>query len=164
MGLPRIVVDNSAMLPAFFAEDNSDKFDAGLVTNRSRSLVQAIRMRCVNAYVPPSFFREFLNVATQPLYRPEGRTADAIERIRDQWDDLLRLPLITLPLKEIIHHSGTLAFDEACPAADTWYVASAVHVSGDLWLSHAHQDGVADIAKNRANVVVRLLSDEAPNY
>ena len=56
-----------AVLPAYFREPESTVFDAGLVTNRAVALVHAIRLRRVNAYVPPSFYREFLNVATRPL-------------------------------------------------------------------------------------------------
>jgi hypothetical protein len=112
MSLTRIVVDNSAMLPAFFPEERSAQFDAGVVTNRARSLVHAIRLRRVNAFVPPSFFREFLNVAiTRAEAGADSRDAATLERVRDQWYDLLSLPLIPIPVGEIIHHSGTLALD-----------------------------------------------------
>src|SRR5580698_2745476 len=99
MNLPRIVVDNSAMLPAFFPEAEHGAFDAGLVTNRARALVQAIRARRVSAFVPPSFFREFLNTATWELYRPGGWDSEQAERIRVQWEDLLSLKLIVVPVK-----------------------------------------------------------------
>ena len=55
MSLPRIVLDNSAALPAFFPETRNDYYDAGLVTNRARSLIQTIRAGRVHAYVPPTF-------------------------------------------------------------------------------------------------------------
>jgi hypothetical protein len=162
MSLPRIVVDNSAMLPAFFPETKHHKYDAGLITNRARSLVQAIRMRRVNAYVPPSFFREFLHVGTLPIDQPGGRSPVVIERIRAQWEDLLSLPLIVVPLREIIHHCGILAFDDHCPSADAWYLAAAVHAHATIWISHEHVDGFAGIASRQ--VPVRLLSDSAPLY
>ena len=162
MSLPRIVVDNSAVLPAFFPEAENAAFDAGLVTNRSVSLVRAIRVRRVNAYVPPSFFREFLNVATRPLFERGGRTDALREEIRAQWNDLLSLPLIVVPLPEIVHHSGSLVFDEACPAADTWYVAAAIHTGATFWMSHEHSDGL--VAVSSRHITVRLLSKETPNY
>lgn len=162
MSLPRIVVDNSAMLPAFFPEEESERFDAGLVTNRARALVNAIRLRRVNAYVPPMFFREFLNVATIPLDRPGGRAGEHVERVRAQWDDLLSLPLFEVPLKEIKHHSGILSFDDRCPAADSWYVAAAVHAAATLWISHEHRDGLVAVAQRHVNV--RLLSREGVDY
>src|SRR2546425_680292 len=81
--------------------------------------------RRVNAYVPPSFFREFLNVATRPLFERGRRIDELREEIRAHWDDLLSLPLIVVPLREIDHHSGALVFDDLCPAADAWYVAAA---------------------------------------
>ena len=162
MSLPRVVVDNSAVLPAFFPEAGSAAFDARLVTNRAVALVHAIRTRRVNAYVPPSFFREFLNVATRPLYERGGRSDELREEIRGQWEDLLSLPLIVVPSQEIIHHSGILAFDDFCPAADTWYVAAAVHARATFWMSHEHTDGLFAIASR--HVEVRLLSRDAANY
>lgn len=162
MSLPHVVVDNSAILPAYFPEKDRIEFDAGLVTNRSRALVHAIRMRRVNAYVPPSFFREFLNVATMPLYQPGGWKEDLIEQIRGQWEDLLLLPLIVVPTSEILHFSGILAFEERCPATDTWYVAAAANSKATFWMSHEHRDGLVTVAKRHARV--RLLVDEAPDY
>jgi hypothetical protein len=162
MNLPRIVVDNSAMLPAFFPEAEHNSFDAGLVTNRARALVQAIRTRRVNAFVPPSFFREFLNTATWELLRPGGWDSQRAERIRAQWDDLLSLNLIVIPLHEILHHSATLVFENACPAPDAWYVAAAVHARAVFWMSHEHRDGLVKVASTY--VAVRLLSQEAVDY
>lgn len=162
MSLRRIVVDNSAMQPAFFPEPRSDHFDAGLVTNRARSLVNAVRLSRVRAYVPPSFFREFLNVALARLDARGGRTADDVDYVRAQWDDLLTLGLITVPLEEIVHHSGILALDEQCPPADAWYVAAAVHARADFWMSHEHSDGL--VAAASRHVKVRLLSKEAVDY
>jgi len=162
MSLPRIVVDNSAILPAFFAEKENDIFNAGLVTNRARALVNAIRMRRVDAFVPPSFYREFLNVSTRSLYEPGGRTHETTEAIREQWEDLLLLGLIPVRLDEIVHHSGILVFEDSCPAADAWYIAAAIHANARLWISHEHRDGLVAIAKK--HVDVRLLSDEAPKY
>lgn len=162
MSLPHIVVDNSAMLPAFFPEDENPNFDAGLVTNRSRGLVHSIRQRRVNAYVPPSFFREFLNVAMMPLNRPGTKPQGLLQNIREQWEDLLSLPLIVVPLEEILHHSGILAFEDLCPATDTWYVATAVHAKATFWMSHEHHDGLASIASR--HVKVRMLYKEAPDY
>src|SRR5204862_5195151 len=112
--------------------------------------------------VPPSFFREFLNVSTLPLTEIGGRNQEAVENIRAQWDDLLSLPLVVVPLQEIIHHSGVLVFDENCPAPDSWYIASAAHASATLWMSHEHSDGLAQAA--RRHVEVRLLSEQSPNY
>ena len=162
MSLPRIVVDNSAVLSAFFPEPERPEFDAGLITNRSRALVQAIRVRRVKAFVPPSFFREFLNVATWPLFQPGGRIAEVAERIRAQWEDLLTLPLIVVPTKEIIDHSGSLTFDDHCPATDSWYVAAAANVGATFWMSHEHRDGLVAIASR--HVPVRSLAREAPGY
>jgi hypothetical protein len=162
MSLSRIVVDNSAILPAYFPESGDRLFDAGLVTNRARALVQAIRVRQVNAYVPPSFFREFLNVASQPLYQPGGRTTDQVEHIRAQWEDLLSLPLIVVPLDPLIHQCGNFVFNDFCPAADTWYVAAAVHTRATFWISHEHSDGLAGIASKYVDV--KVLSKSAPNY
>lgn len=162
MSLQRIVVDNSAMLPAYFPEGEREAFDAGLVTNRSRALVQAIRARRVDAYVPPSFFREFLNVATAPLDMRGGRDGPHAEHIRNQWDDVLSLKLIPVPVQKILHQSGILVFDYGCPAADAWYVAAAMHASATLWMSHEHRDGLAAIAAQ--HVEVRLLSEQAPDY
>jgi len=162
MNLPRVVVDNSAVLPAFFPEAGSSAFDAGLVTNRAVALVHAIRMRRVSGYVPPSFYREFLNVATRPMNERGGRSDQIREEIRAQWEDLLSLPLVVVPLQEIIHHAGTLALDDFCPAADAWYVAAAVHARATFWMSHDHTDGLVAVASR--HVAVRLLSKEAPNY
>lgn len=162
MSLPRIVVDNSAMIPAFFPEEDSTAFDARLVTHRARSLVRAIRLRRVNAYVPPSFFREFLNVATAPLGQPQGKSRQAVEQIRAQWDDLLLLPLITVPLQELLHLSAMLTFDDSCPAPDAWYVAAAINTRATLWISHSHRDGLVSVASRHRPV--RLLSEETPAY
>ena len=162
MSLPRVVVDNSAMLPAFFPEAQSPHFDAGAVTNRARTLVHAIRTRRVNAFVPPSFFREFLNVSIQRLDSRGGRRGDALEHVRAQWEDLLLLPLITVHLDKIIYRSGELALDEQCPPEDSWYVAAATHAGATLWMSHAHRDGLAEVAAK--HVEVRLLSVESPRY
>ena len=163
MSLRRIVVDNSAVIPAYFPEADNDDFDAGLVNNRARSLVQAIRIRNVSAYVPPSFFREFLNVSTRPLDQPGGWKINHVEEIRAQWEDLLSLPLIVVPHDEIVHHSGVLVFDDHCPAADARYVAAAIHTSADLWMSHEHRDGLAHIARKYIKKV-GLLSIEAPSF
>lgn len=161
MSLPRIVVDNSAVLPAFFPEGRSALFDAGLVAARSRSLVHAIRTRRVNAFVPPSFFREFLHVAVTRA-QTGGRTAGALHRVREQWEDLVSLPLISVPLAEILHHSGILTFDDSCPPNDAWYVVAAVHANATFWMSHDHGDGLFAVASKHVNV--RLLSRQAANY
>jgi hypothetical protein len=162
MSLARIVLDNSAIIPAYFPQASSPNFDAGLVTNRARALVHAVRLRRVDAFVPPSFFREFLNVVTTPLYQPGGWASRFADEIRAHWEDLLSLPLIHIPVEEILHHSGILAFEDHCPSADTWYVAAAVHASATLWMSHEHKDGLFTIANRLVNV--RLLSNESPGY
>jgi len=164
MSLPRIVVDNSAILPAYFPEAEHAAFDAKLVTNRARALVHRILMGRVKAFVPPSFYREFLNVSTLPLYAHDGRgrNPEQLRRIRAQWDDLLLLPLIVVPLGQILHHSGTLAFDDGCPAADAWYVAAAVHSQATLWISHAHSDDL--LAAASKHVSVRLLARHTVEY
>jgi hypothetical protein len=160
MSLPRIVVDNSALLPAFFPESSSVHFDAGLVTNRSRALVHAIRTRRVNAFVPPSFYREFLNVAV--MRTASTRNAGYLERVRAQWEDLLSLKLINVPLDKILYESGRLTFEELCPAVDAWYVAASVWANATFWMSHAHKNGLVDVAARFAPV--RLLASEAPDY
>ena len=162
MSRPRVVVDNSAILPAYIPEEENDLFDAGLLNSRSRSLVAAIRRERVQAFVPPSFFREFLNVATKPLFKPGGRTESKSEEIQAHWEDLLILPLQTARLESIIGRSGELVFDAGCPAADAWYVAAAEHAQATLWMSHEHRDGLFEIASR--HVAVRLLSRDTPNY
>jgi hypothetical protein len=162
MNLPRVVVDNSAILPAFFPEVGDKLFDSGLVTNRSRALVQAIRTRRVKAYVPPSFFREFLHTATFGLSKPGGWNDLKAAEVRAQWDELIALKLIAVPLDEIIDHSAILTFQDRCPATDSWYVAAAVHARAEFWMSHEHKDGLVTVASK--HIKVRLLSTEAPSY
>jgi predicted nucleic acid-binding protein len=162
MKLPRIVLDNSAALPAFFPEAESLHYDAGLVTNRAKSLIHAIGVGRVRAYVPASFFREFLNVISYPLFVPGKKDADLKQQIQVQWENLLSLNLIVVQTKEIMHHSGILTFEDGCPAADSWYVAAAAHAHADLWMSHEHKDGLVAVASK--HVVVRMLSKEAANY
>lgn len=162
MSLPRIVVDNSAVLPAYFPEDRATAFNPRTVNQRAESLVHAIRARRVNAFVPPSFFREFLNVATRPLDARSGHAAETREMIHAQWLDLLTLPLIVIPVREIAHVSGELFFNDQCPAPDTWYVAAAIHAKATLWVSHDHSDGLVRAASR--HVAVRLLSREPVSY
>lgn len=162
MSLPRIVVDNSAILPAFLPEDRSERYDAGLVTNRSRGLVHAVRMRRVNAYVPPSFFREFLKVAVERASQSGTRSARALDRVREQWDDVLTLGLIPVPLKDVLPLIAALTFDDLCPPEDAWYVAAAMHTDATFWMSHDHGDGLFAVASKHVNV--RLLSRQAANY
>lgn len=162
MSLPGIVVDNSAVVPAYFREDEHDRFDAGLVTNRPRSLIHAIRMRKVNTFVPPSFFREFLNVCTQPLFQPGRRDQSLVEEIRTQWEELLSLRLFVIRTQDICDLCGDLVFNEQCPSADAWYVAAAIHAKATLWMSHDHRDGLAAIAARF--VEVNLLSKQSPAY
>lgn len=162
MSRPRIVIDNSAILPAYFPEGESTHFDAGLVTNRARGLVRAIRTRAVNAFVPPSFFREFLNVATRPLFERGGQVDDRKEAIREQWNDLLSLPLAVVPVEKLLYDAGVLVLDDACPAADAWYVAAAMNARATLWMSHDHSDGLVAVASRHVNV--RLLAKDAGKY
>ncbi len=162
MSLPRIVLDNSAVVPAFLPEARSDHYDAGLVSNRSRGLVHAVRTRRVNAHVPPSFFREFLNVAVLRASRSGPRSAAALNGVRDMWDDLLTLGLIPVPLIDILHLPGPLTFDDFCPPADAWYVAAAIHTDATLWMSHKHSDELFAVASK--HVQVQLLSTTAPPY
>lgn len=162
MSLPRVVVDNSAMQPAFFPEVTNEHFDAGLVTNRARTLVHAIRLRRVNAYVPPSFFREFLNVAIRRFDDGGERRGRDLKFVRGQWEELLTLPLIVTPLNGITATTTQLAFEDLCPPEDTWYVAAALHAGATFWMSHAHRDGLLSVATR--HVPVRLLSEEPPSY
>lgn len=162
MSLPRIVVDNSAVIPAFLPEERNDHYDAGLVTNRSRRLVQAIRTRRVNAYVPPSFFREFLHVAVTRAPQAGLRVAGSLERVRAHWEDLLTLDLIPVQLKNIIRRTGPLTFDDFCPPADSWYVAAAIDANATFWMSHKHNDDLFAVASKY--VPVRLLSTTSPEY
>ncbi len=163
MSLPRIVVDNSAVIPAFLPEERNDHYDAGLVSNRSRRLVHAIRTRRVNAYVPPSFFREFLHVAVTRATQTGPRAAGALERVREHWEDLLTLDLIPVRLKDIIFfRTGLLTFDDFCPPADSWYVAAAINTGATFWMSHQHSDGLFAVASKY--VRVQLLSASAPEY
>ena len=46
--------------------------------------------------------------------------------------------------------------EDACPAADAWYLAAAMHAKADFWISHEHKDGLVAIAAK--HVTVRLLS------
>lgn len=162
MSLSLIVVDNSAIVPAFFPEEKSPHFDAGLVTNRSRALVLAIRLRRVQAFVPPSFYREFLNGASRPLEQRSGSNNDTREWVREQWSDLLTLPLSVVPIDRISHHAGTLVLDDRCPAADAWYVVAAVETKATFWMSHRHVDGLYEVASQ--HVDVKLLADTAPGF
>lgn len=162
MELQRVVLDNSAVIPAYFPESQNPLFDAGLITNRSRSLLHAIRTRRVNAFVPPSFFREFLNVSTRPLFQPGQKDPLVAEGIRSQWDDLLSLPLVIVDTEDILHRVGGLVFDAGCPAADAWYVAAAMHAQATFWMSHEHGDGLAAIAAK--HVPVGMLSKQMPAF
>jgi predicted nucleic acid-binding protein len=162
MSMPRIVVDNSAIIPFYFPERESSSYDAGLVNNRSRALVAAIRLRRVQALVPPSFYREILNVAVRPIFDPGGCRQENISAIRAQWEDLLILPLQTSRLEQIIGLSGQFVFEEKCPAPDAWYVATAKHADATFWMSHDHADGLFAVASQ--HVTVKLLSDDTPNY
>jgi predicted nucleic acid-binding protein len=160
VSLPRIVVDNSAIIPAYLPEDASDSYDAGLVTNRARALVRAIRLRRVNAYVPPSFFREFLNVIVARI--GQSRDRQLFDQAREHWEDLLDLRLNTVPLKDLLPLLGPLTFDDFCPPADSWYVAAAMQTTATFWISHEHSDGLVEVA--RRHITVRLLSVEAPDF
>jgi predicted nucleic acid-binding protein len=158
----QVVVDNSAMLPAFLGEDESSGFDAGLVVNRSRALVRAIRGRQLRAFVPTSFYREFLNNACRLL---EGRTSEGVrevqrERVRDRWQELLDLPLVVIEAEPLLVRAGQLSIDEGCPSADSWYVAAAEHADATLWMSHRHRDDLYAAASR--HVPVSLLSDTSP--
>ena len=162
MSVRRVVVDNSALMPAFFPEPTSRLFDAKLVTNRALSLMQAIRLKEVVAYVPPSFYREFLNNVAVLLNERMSVTQRLAlrEDLVQHWNALLDLPLVTIDVRDIVWRAGDLSLREDCPSADSWYVAAAEHAKAKFWMSHRHRDGLHAIASKF--VQVGLLSEDSP--
>lgn len=80
---------------------------------------------------------------------------------RAEWSDLrfLELPITATPAAELAATALDLVRAHSIAPADSWYVACAIHAQAQLWLSHAHEDGLAEKAQ-AAGAEVHLLTAE----
>ena len=63
------------------------------------------------------------------------------------------------PAAELATTALDLVRAHSISPVDSWYVACAIHAQAELWLSHAHDDGLAEKAQ-AAGAEVHLLTAE----
>lgn len=154
-----IVPDCSVMIPAFFPERitiQGQEFDLSV---RARRLETAIRHGVVRAIAPDLLLAEFLKVA---WLKATDRRGSAVIEMADAQSQILRffeLPITPAPAAALAATALDLVRAHSIAPADSWYVACAIHSQAELWLSHAHDDGLAEKAE-AAGVEVHLLTKE----
>jgi predicted nucleic acid-binding protein len=154
-----IVPDNSVMIPAFFPESldrGGTPFD---ITARARPLAHAVRLRRVRAFAPGLLMEEFLKIAALKAAPRSGaasvEAADAEAHILD----FATLPITYVPVQELLGVALDLVMREKIAAPDSWYVACAIVLGAELWISHEHEDGLVEKAR-RVHADVHVLTDE----
>ncbi len=155
----RIVVDTSAIVPAFFP-DGVGRIDRG-----AAALLNAVRHRHVVAFAPEMLRFEFMSRVIRRIQelRDEGVERDtAVLEMEAQWlsfTNLGKRSLVYTPSEAL----SAIAWDAACryntPPPDSWFLACARLHDAELWMSHPAEDGAGEAAK-RYGVVVRYLSHE----
>ena len=91
---------------------------------------------------------------------PRGdRSTIEPEDAKVQVERFLDLPIQYVPGKELSEHAWAYMTDYRLAPADSWYLACAVVYDAELWLSHAHADGFAEVARRIHEKVYTLTKD-----
>ncbi len=156
----RIVPDASVLLPAYFPKRlklGAREID---LTRRSWPIMNAIQQRHVLAFAPPALLIEFCNVAMQKGAAWRGSPAVSWEQVDLHCYRFISLPITYQPAEDIAAMAWSLARQYGISSPDSWYVACALHYDAELWISHAHADGLVDHAR-RADANIHVLVDES---
>ena len=153
------VPDCSAIIPAFFPERlviEGCEFD---LSARARRMETAIRHGVVRATAPDVLLAEFLKIAWLKATDRRGSPTIEIDDAQSQILRFFELPITPAPAAELAATALDLVRAHSIAPADSWYVACAIYAQAELWLSHAHEDGLAERAQ-AAGAEVHLLTAE----
>jgi predicted nucleic acid-binding protein len=151
----RIVVDTSALVPAFFPERSR------AVNRGALRLLAAIRTRAAVAFAPEVLQAEFLKRAVRRLIEltDVGRERDtAVLEVEAQWLEFLRAPIVYTPALVLAATAWDATSRHSMPAPDSWFLACALHHDAELWLSHPPADSAGEWAR-RYGASIRYLSE-----
>ena len=154
----RIVLDNSVVVAAFYPdvlERDGRKIN---LTARARPLLQAVENYYVQAYAPHSLVNEFLKVSHDKAFTRQG-----VGRVLPSDVEASLQNLVALPVTYIDEARWLFVWDlttrHRLPPTDAWFLACAMEVQGELWVSHRQKDGFMQAAQAIYGDV-HLLSDE----
>lgn len=116
-----VVPDNSALIAAFFRERHSAY---------AAPLLEAIRLRQVDAVAPTLLMTEFLNACRRKV---EGRTPIPRSAVDSIVSDFLSLPITWQPVEEIALFAWGLYQPGGVEAADAFYLHVSMTWQAELW-------------------------------
>lgn len=142
-----IVPDASVILPAFFPETMEFQGSDFDLTRRAQPLVDAIRMRHVEASAPDMLIYEFTSKALEKA-ATRGKTPQIDRAIVEQRiEEFLGLPIVYQPARDIAQSVLGVIRNRNIAPPDGWYLACAMYYDAELWISHDHADGFARHAR-----------------
>jgi predicted nucleic acid-binding protein len=155
-GRRRIVPDASVILPAYLPEEVEIHGRTVDLSRLAKPLVSDITDHTIVALAPHLLLHEFLKRAQE---KNRGRSEKALlplEELVTAVDLFLALPVRRVDMHELAQDAWRLMTHGSFSAADSWYLACAIHHNAELWLSHEHQDGFVKHAREEHQLVFTL--------
>ena len=131
------------------------------LTRPAKRRLDAIAGDRVRALAPFSLVAELVKTASEKVSRRSGASRLDPKEVERQIERFFDLPITYVLETDLATEAWRLIVDERVSPPDSWMLACAMPVGGELWVSHDHADGFVAAARALHPDVFTLAEDPA---